>query len=206
MLGFYLSMLETDEQKRDFKKLYELYRHDMYEIAYSIVKNQHDAEDAVHNSFVRIANVFKKIQTSVAEDKIKPYISVMAKNAAIDIYNFNKNNKGNEAQLSRSETEKNLTEDDLFEKFETESLDNALKKLPQIYRDALYLHFIYGFSVKEYAKSLDINVENAYKRIGRAKAMLAEILGIDADISDKERGSVSDEREQIETGVGIGVR
>lgn len=60
MLSFYLSMLEADEDKNKFEELYMKYRDDMYNIAFSILHNCEDAEDAVHDTFVSIANNFEK--------------------------------------------------------------------------------------------------------------------------------------------------
>ena len=51
MLAIYLSMLETNEEKNQFEQLYIKYKQDMYAVAYGILKNKEDAEDAVHQSF-----------------------------------------------------------------------------------------------------------------------------------------------------------
>lgn len=56
MLAIYLSMLETNEEKNQFEQLYIKYKQDMYAVAYGILKNKEDAEDAVHQSFLKIAD------------------------------------------------------------------------------------------------------------------------------------------------------
>ena len=38
MLGFYLSLIDRDDDKNKFEQLYLTYRQDMYKIAYSILK------------------------------------------------------------------------------------------------------------------------------------------------------------------------
>lgn len=48
MISFYLSLLDTPEEKSMFEQLYRLYRQDMYKRAYGILKNKYDTEDAVH--------------------------------------------------------------------------------------------------------------------------------------------------------------
>ena len=53
MLGFYLSLIDSDDDKNKFEQLYLTYRQDMYKIAYSILKNNADAEDAVHQAFLQ---------------------------------------------------------------------------------------------------------------------------------------------------------
>ena len=46
MLSFYMSLLNNDYDRGKFEEYYSLYRQDMYRIAYSILHNYEDAEDA----------------------------------------------------------------------------------------------------------------------------------------------------------------
>ncbi len=89
MIGVYLSMLDTDEDKRQFEILYTKYRQNMYAVAYSILHNTEDAEDAVHQAFIAIANNFEKIRQIPCQE-IKAYIVVIIRNTSIDNYNRNK--------------------------------------------------------------------------------------------------------------------
>ena len=56
----YLQMIETPEEKSKFEQLYLEYRGLMFHVAYDILHNEHDAEDAVHQAFVKIAENIKK--------------------------------------------------------------------------------------------------------------------------------------------------
>ena len=56
----YMSLVDDDDLPQ-FEKLYEKYRQQLYAIAYSILNNEQDAEDAVQIAFQNIANDFKKI-------------------------------------------------------------------------------------------------------------------------------------------------
>ena len=58
----YLQMLETEEDRAAFEQLYLTYRSLMYRIAYGILRNQQDAEDAVHQAFLSMIGGFKKIK------------------------------------------------------------------------------------------------------------------------------------------------
>ena len=57
----YLQMLETPEEKSKFEQLYLEYKGLMFHVAYEILHNEQDAEDAVHQAFVKIAENIKKI-------------------------------------------------------------------------------------------------------------------------------------------------
>ena len=48
MLNLYLTLIDDDEDKIRFTKLYEQYRHLMFYIAQEILKDEHLSEDAVN--------------------------------------------------------------------------------------------------------------------------------------------------------------
>lgn len=60
MLSFYLSILETEEDKDRFEQLYRMFKQDMYAVAYGILKNKEDAEDVVHQSFLSLLPIILK--------------------------------------------------------------------------------------------------------------------------------------------------
>lgn len=62
MISLYLAVLETDEDKYEFEEMYIKCRQQMYNLAYCILHNVQDAEDAVHQSFLTIANNYEKIK------------------------------------------------------------------------------------------------------------------------------------------------
>lgn len=57
-----------------------------------------------------------------------------------------------------------------------DSLTDAVLKLPVIYKDALKLKYVQGFSNSEIAGMLDISEAAVRKRLERARSMLEEIL------------------------------
>ena len=61
MLMFYTAMLSTPEEKRKFEQLYLQHRQSMYQAAYRILQNTHDAEDAVHQAFLQLVAHMEKI-------------------------------------------------------------------------------------------------------------------------------------------------
>lgn len=172
MISFFLAVLDTPEEKSRFEQLYIAYRQDMYSIAYSILHNSHDAEDAVHKAFLTIANNFKKISLIPCQE-IKSYIVIIIRNTSINIYNSNKRLSERTSELDNCGAS---VEIDFFEQFEIEELKRAISRLPQIYKDIIYLHFLEGFTVKDISKMLDISREAVWKRIERAKKLLKSIL------------------------------
>ena len=57
----YLQMIETPEDRTKFEQIYDKYLGLMYHVALKILGNHEDAEDAVHQSFISIAENIKTI-------------------------------------------------------------------------------------------------------------------------------------------------
>ena len=55
MLALFLTYLDDENDKRLFEEMFYSYRKQMLSFSISILKNKDDAEDAVHNVFLRIA-------------------------------------------------------------------------------------------------------------------------------------------------------
>ncbi len=85
MLFFYLTLLDNHQDLDLFEHLYLNYRNQMISIAYSILKSNTDAEDAVHDAFVGIAKNFSQIK-KMNSDEAKAYLYRSARNCAINIY------------------------------------------------------------------------------------------------------------------------
>lgn len=52
----YLTMIDSEEDKSKFEKLYLTYRQTMFYVANRIIKDEYIAEDIVHQSFLRLIN------------------------------------------------------------------------------------------------------------------------------------------------------
>lgn len=56
----YLQMIESDEDKSKLEQLYIMYKGLMFHVAMKILKNEFDAEDAVHQAFLSLIENLKK--------------------------------------------------------------------------------------------------------------------------------------------------
>lgn len=68
MLGFFLAILESEDDRRKFAAVYEQYHEKMEMIALHILENQHDAEDAIQNAFLQVIHHFEKIYIKYYSD------------------------------------------------------------------------------------------------------------------------------------------
>lgn len=61
MLFIYLSMIDSPEDSDKFTEIYNKYKSIMHHVAFRILKNTQDAEDAVHEAFLKLAKNISKI-------------------------------------------------------------------------------------------------------------------------------------------------
>lgn len=172
MINIYLSALETAEDKAEFENLYMKYRQKMYAVAYKILHNVEDAEDAVHNAFIAIADNFEKVRL-IPCHKTEAYTVITVRNISINIYNKNKKSAERFSELDDNQVS---VEMDFFENIDMEELIKTISGLPVMYKDVLFLHYRDEYTHKEIAGILNISVETVRKRTERAKKLLKEKL------------------------------
>ena len=162
----YLQMIETPLEKSKFEQLYHQYRALMFHVANGILHNDRDAEDAVHNAFVSIAENISKIEDPNCP-KTKGYIVTIVERKAIDLYrrkqrrnviSIDEVNLGIQPELSGGVV-----------------IGQCFGKLPDRYRHVLMLKFRYGYDTREIAKLMGISEANAAKLIQRAKQQLEKL-------------------------------
>lgn len=169
MLLFGLSL--SVSQKDLLQKLYTEYSTLMLKAAMSILKDSHKADDALSESFMRILHNLDTV-SRLSEGQTKKYVLIVAKNVCFNMIKKEKNIENiDDINLSVPSAENEVINRDAENR-----VINIVKSLPDIYRDALYLNLVLGFSVQEAAKSLGLSHESVRKRIWRGKRMLKEML------------------------------
>jgi len=175
MFGIYLSMLamlETAEEKSKFEELFNLYEQDMFKTANSILKNEFDAEDAVHEAFTRVVNHLSKI-TDTSSPQTHAYLVIIVKNISINLYNDRKKTK-NIDEFTDLEDDLSV-EDGFFSRTDVETILNGAKSLSDDFYNILLLEQA-GYKTKETAQLLGITYDSAWKRINRAKLKLKSLI------------------------------
>jgi RNA polymerase sigma-70 factor (ECF subfamily) len=172
MLSFYLSMVNDDNEREKVENIYNEYRQLMYKKAFSILKNEHDAQDVVHEAFIKIIGCLHSIDC-VYDNRTKHLVMIIAENIALDKTRKNKReifNIDDFAEVLPNSKPSNLDNADII------AIKTALEKLSEHYYHILCLVDYIGFSIKEAAGLLGINESAAGKRLHRARAKMAEYL------------------------------
>ena len=159
----YLQMIDSPADQSKFEVIYLEYRDTMYDVAYDILHNVHDAEDVVHHAFLKIAENIHKIGEPKCP-KTKGYIVTIVENRAIDLYRAKRKHPVapcNDETIGIQVEYKGPNE-----------LTGCILKLPMRQRHIIILKYSHGYDLKEVAKMLGITYVNALKIEQRAKAKL----------------------------------
>ena len=104
------------------------------------------------------------------------YISIVTKNAAIDIYNERRKHIHDDIDELNLADDQNL-EDDIINKYAHELVDKAIGRLNENYQNILILRYYYDLTLNSIALSLGITLKAAKNRLYRAQECLLKELG-----------------------------
>ncbi len=163
----YLQMIDAPDERSKFEKLYELYKGLMFYVANGVLHNEADAEDAVHQAFLSILKIIKKI-SDIECPKTRSLIVIIVERKAIDILRVRNRTSGVEYDDAAAGIEFPMPGDG--------ALADAISQLSARYREALFLYYVHGYNVKEIAEMFDMKPGAVRKLIWRAKESLKNIL------------------------------
>ena len=166
MLMMYLQMLDTPEEKVRFEEIYLKYRSVMYHVADGVLHNGQDAEDAVHNAFLRIIKKFSRFQETPVKE-LAPQVIVIARNEAISLRRKQKDTASLEEWDSFAQTAESVSD--------YHTLVETFTRLPQTYRAALEMKLL-GYSDGEIAAKLGLTKTAVSTRISRGRQLLRSIM------------------------------
>lgn len=170
MLGFYLSLIDEPDDKEKFAEIFRSYGNMMFSKAMSVLHNAALAEEAVQESFLKIAKNISKISDPNCS-KTAAFIVIIVRNTALDMLkseHINDTEPLDEAipDIS-SDTLSRIISNDGYN-----ALLNAVNGLDSIYSDVLMLKLVYGYDTASISKLMNIPVKTADSRIYRGKKLL----------------------------------
>ena len=148
----------------------------VYRIAYSVLRNHHDAEDAAQETFVRVLRAKRKLSTV---DDPRKWIARIAWRVAVE-----RRKKAPEvpletteaAVLSQLRSQLISAEDNVLGQEMAGLVESLISALPAQLRDALTLSTVQELSPGEIAGVLEISEAAVRARIFRARQTLKEKL------------------------------
>ncbi len=139
-----------------------------FRIAYAVLRNHHDAEDAVQETFLRVWRYSSKLEEIV---DVKAWVARIAWRVAVD----RRKERREVAMPEGFEVpEAHPIEETAISHQMLALLDRAMAKLPRKEREALLLASVEGMSMAEAAKVLGTSEGTVRARIFRARKSLRE--------------------------------
>ena len=152
----------------DFEALYEQHAGWMYRLAFAILRQPQDAEDAVQEAFLTVARK-PGFYGALTGGPLKAALTVITRSRALNILRKRR-------EIADSElTDRNLPGDQVSFTFGL-SWEEAVASLPSSVREMVLLHFADGFTAAEIADLLDVKQETVRKTLYRARKQLRRPL------------------------------
>lgn len=163
------------------EEIYHTYINQMYALAFSMLHNQMEAEDAVHDVFVRVASNLSILEKIPTQDDMRNYLLKATKNTALNMIR-KKNHEAIYSETAGSERKSipSLSDDEfvesIFRKAAYGEIVQAILNMDNKYSDVLYCHFVLELTVPETAKVLGRNISTVKQQLVRGKKMLLSSL------------------------------
>lgn len=157
-------------EKSAFGLLVDKYREGVYALAYSKLRNFHDAEDVAQEVFI---NAYQKLRTLRRWDNFMAWLYAITANLCKNRIRAQSRRPDREfirdqypGALGHSAVKS--YQDDR----EYELLHEALNSIPEVHRQILTLHYLGGMKIKEVARFLGTSPSTVARRLSRARSQL----------------------------------
>ena len=178
-----------------FHELVRPYEKGVYFAAYSILQNQHDAEDAAQETVLK---ALRNLHTFRAESKFSTWLVSIALNEARGRLRHDRLIQFDSVDAVPDDDSAEFTPaviadwrevplEALERKELREMLQSAIQGLPPIYREVLVLRDVQDFSISETAAALGVSEGVVKTRLLRARLMMQKVLAPKLNI---ERGGL----------------
>lgn len=165
-------MVKSSQQKEKLHQLYALYEQPLYRIAYAILHQTEQAEDAVSDAFLKIIPHLDQIE-SPDSPKTKAFLIQVIRNTAINQYRKNVKDAERLTNLDDSTLQvpspHNEVEQFLQQTEQQEQLAQLLQGLSETDRTILFLRCEQEQSFREIAERLSMKEATVRKRFERAR-------------------------------------
>lgn len=155
--------INREEKAR--KELYDLFAIPMYNICLRFSNDKSEAEDIYQEAFIK---VFQNLDKLKNRNLLPGWIKRIFVNSAIDAIRNKKVEYVSLDNLSFGETDNTSILDNLY----AEEINNLIQKLPPRARSIFTLHVVEGFSHKEIADIMGIDVGTSKSQLFDAKRKL----------------------------------
>lgn len=160
------------KNEKAFEKLYNRFAAKMFGVCVRFSKSNHEAEDLLHEGFIRIIN---KLDQYGGKGSLDGWMRRIMVNTAINYYSRLKYNYY-QVEINE-EVDAADHYENAYSRLSTQDLLKMIRDLPDGYRMVFNLHVIEGYKHNEIAKMLDISENTSKSQLFKAKRCLKEQIG-----------------------------
>lgn len=166
-----------------FEELIKDYKKSAYNIAFRVLRNKEDAEDASQESLIK---VFKSIKSFNMQSTFKVWMYRIVVNTCLDFKRKKTINAvsidenidlGGNTEVQREIADDTSNPDAMLEKnYNSKIVSDAVNKLDDDYKTIIILRDIQGFTYSEISEILSCNLGTVKSRLNRARKNLKDLL------------------------------
>ena len=175
MLSAILSMINDETDKELVRSLYEANEQLMYNVAYKILQNRFDAEDAVQDAFVSVINHLERVR-EINCNETRFYLVTIVKNISLNMLKKKQRHPAVDIdEVFDAQSDDNI-EEEILGKISSERIRDALRDLSDRDYEVMFLYLVKEHSPYEIAQLLGISGNQARQKIFRARQRLIKLL------------------------------
>ena len=175
MLTSIIASIESESDRQFIEEIYLRYRSVMYRKALSLLRNPHDAEDAVEAAILKLIDKIGLLR-NCNRASLRSYLISCAKNAAIDRIRRDSHTDYFGDMPENPNADDGTAEASLLRIDAAEAMADALMQLPDRERELLRMKYYEELSDREIAQFLGIRLNNIRTYLTRARQKLGTIL------------------------------
>ncbi|RTE11437.1 RNA polymerase sigma factor SigW [Paenibacillus whitsoniae] len=177
-----LAKLARNGDRNAFAELVELYKDKIFHLAYRMLNNKQEAEDAVQETFLR---VYTNLHRYDENQKFSTWIFRIGTNLCIDKLRRRRNTYSLDAEMSDGEgadfyamlpSDEDTPEEQLIVSETQAQIHRAIASLPEKYKSIVVLRYLHDMSLQEISDVLDMPVTTIKTRVHRGREYLRKKL------------------------------
>ncbi|TXK79126.1 RNA polymerase sigma factor SigW [Paenibacillus sp. N3.4] len=177
-----LAKLARNGDRNAFAELVDLYKDKIFHLAYRMLHNKQEAEDAVQETFLR---VYTNLHRYDENQKFSTWIFRIGTNLCIDKLRRKKNIYSLDAEIQDGEgsdyygmlpSHEDTPEKQVIVSETQEHIRRAIETLPEKYKSVVILRYLHDMSLQEIGEVLDMPVTTIKTRVHRGREYLRKKL------------------------------
>lgn len=161
---------------KKFNLIYNKYRNYIYNICLRYAKNESDAEDYMHDAFIKI----NKIIENVDLNKCKTFLTTITINSCIDNLRKTKKHNNNISENDINNTEYTVDNSTIYNLYEYDDIksfvNKSADKIGSRYVNIFSMFVFDDYMHKEIAEKLNMNINTVRVDYMKARKMVCDLL------------------------------